>query len=105
MPEEKTLRQVRAAQLRTRAVRWALGKLALGTLFLMGALSYGIGPQRHAEASPAWAALLVVLSTLNVGLGLRTLSRARRQAMRLWLPAALAWGALATALLKILLTY
>ncbi len=45
---------------------------------------------------------LVVLSTLNVGLGLRTFCRVRRRAARLWLAATAAWGVLATVLLKIL---
>jgi hypothetical protein len=100
----RSLRQVRAAQLRARAVRWALGKSALGTVFLIGALSYAFGPEPHATASVVWMALLVVLSTFNVGLGLRTFAKVSRRAGRFWLPATLAWGTLATALLKLLLT-
>jgi hypothetical protein len=46
---------------------------------------------------------LVVLSTFNVGLGLRTFSRVRRQAARVWLPATLLWGVLSAALLRMLL--
>jgi hypothetical protein len=48
-------------------------------------------------------ALLVVLSTFNVGLGLRTFSRVRRRARRFWLVATILWGLLATGLLRILL--
>jgi hypothetical protein len=101
--DRKSLRQVRAAQLRTRAVRWAIGKSVLGIVFLLGALSYGLGPMRHESSSALWMALLVVLSTFNVGLGLRTFSRVNRTAARLWFTATLAWGALAAALLRILL--
>jgi hypothetical protein len=99
----KSLRQVRAAQLRARAVRWAIGKSVLGIVFLLGALSYGLGPLRHEPSSTLWMALLVVLSTFNVGLGLRTFSRVNRTAGRLWFTATMAWGALAAALLRILL--
>jgi hypothetical protein len=95
---------VRAAQLRARAIRGAIGKSVLGTLFLLGALSYAFGPAPHSPSSRFWMAGLVVLSTLNVGLGLRTFSRVRRKAARIWLPATLAWGVLSAALLKILLT-
>jgi hypothetical protein len=48
-------------------------------------------------------AALAILSTVNVGLGLRTFSRAYRRAARLWLPATALWGLLAVALLWILL--
>jgi hypothetical protein len=99
----RSLRHVRAAQLRARAVRGAIVRCAMGTLFLLGAFSYVLGPQPHDSSSVAWASALVVLSTLHVGLGLRTLSRVRRRGGRLWLPATLLWGALATVLLKILL--
>jgi heme/copper-type cytochrome/quinol oxidase subunit 3 len=47
--------------------------------------------------------LLVVLSTFNVGLGLHTFSRVRRQARRFWLVATILWGLLATGLLRFLL--
>jgi hypothetical protein len=50
-----------------------------------------------------WMACLVVLSTFNVGLGLRTFSKVNRTAARFWLPATLAWGLLSAAVLKILL--
>jgi hypothetical protein len=99
----RTLRHVRAAQLRARAIRGAIGKSVLGTVFLLGALSYALGPAPEAPVSRFWMAALVVLSTLNVGLGLRTLSRVRRKAARIWLPATLVWGVLSATLLKILL--
>jgi len=100
--EGRSLRHVRAAQLRARAIRWGIGKSAFGTLFLIGALAYALGPERHTPSSRVWMALLVVLSTFNVGLGLRTFSRARRKARRFWLVATILWGALATGLLRIL---
>src|SRR3954464_3809304 len=99
----KTLRQVRAAPLRARAIRWGIGKSALGIVFLLGALSYAFGPAPHEQVSVLWMAGLLVMSTFNVGLGLRTFSRVRRQATRFWLPATLAWGVLGAAVLKILL--
>ncbi len=98
-----SLHQVRAAQLRARATRWAIGKSALGTIFLIGALAYALGPDRFLPSSRLWMALLVVLSTLNVGLGLRTFSRVRHRARRFWLVATILWGLLATGLLRILL--
>jgi hypothetical protein len=104
VPPAHSLRQVRAAQLRARATRWGIGKSAFGTIFLIGALAYAIGPDRHLPSSRMWMALLVVLSTFNVGLGLRTFSRVRRRARRFWLVATLLWGLLATGVLRILLT-
>jgi hypothetical protein len=99
----RSLRQVRAAQLRARALRWAIGKLALGSLFLVGALAYALAPQRHTGSSRLWMAFLLVLSTVNVGLGLRTFSRVRRQAARYWPVATAAWGVLATVVVRILM--
>jgi hypothetical protein len=99
----KSLRHVRAAQLRAKAVRWAIGKSVLGSIFLLGALSYAFGPAPHDSSSVLWMALLVVMSTFNVGLGLRTFSKVNRTAARVWLPATLAWGVLSAVLLKILL--
>ena len=48
-------------------------------------------------------AFLLVLSTLNVGLGLRTFSRVRRRAGRYWPIATALWGVLATVLVRILM--
>ena len=102
IPSLRSLRQVRAAQLRVKALRWAIGKSALGSIFLTGALAYALSPQRHSEFSHLWMAFLLVLSTLNVGLGLRTFSRVRRRASRYWPIATLLWGLLATVLVRIL---
>ncbi len=98
----RSLRQVQAAQLRARAIRWGIGKSALGTLFLVGALTYAFGPDPQSDSATFWMAALVVLSTFNVGLGLRTFSKVRRRAPKFWLLATLAWGVLATILLRIL---
>jgi hypothetical protein len=103
LPSSRSLRQVRAAQLRARALRWAIGKSALGSIFLAGALAYALSPQRHSEWNKLWMAFLLVLSTLNVGLGLRTFSRVRRRAGRYWPIATALWGLLATALVRILM--
>src|SRR6266542_2218287 len=99
----RSLRQVRAAQLRTRALRWAISKSALGSLFLVGALAYALAPQRHTDSSRLWMAFLLVLSTVNVGLGLRTFSRVRREATRYLPVATAAWGVLATVVVRILM--
>jgi hypothetical protein len=96
------LRHVEAARLRSRAIRGAIVKAALGMIFLLGALSYALGPTPRDRASLAWMAGLVVLSTFNVGLGLRTVSRVRHLRSRLWLPATLAWGLLSVVLLRLL---
>lgn len=102
-PSSRSLRQVRAAQLRAKALKWAIGKSALGSIFLIGALAYALAPQRHSEFSHLWMAFLLVLSTLNVGLGLRTFSRVRRRAARYWPIATALWGVLSTALVRILM--
>ncbi len=98
----RELRQVRAARLRAKAIRWAIGKSMLGTVFLIGALAYALGPERRSDGSLLWMAFLLVLSTLNVGLGLRTFSRVRRRAARYWPVATALWGMLGTALVRIL---
>jgi hypothetical protein len=102
---QRSLRQVRAAQLRARAFRWAIGKSALGSAFLMGALAYALSPQRHSDMSRTWMAFLLVLSTVNVGLGLRTFSRVRRRAAPYWPIATAAWGILSTAVVRILMRF
>ncbi len=102
-PSFRELRQVRAAQLRAKALKWAIGKSALGSVFLVGALAYALAPQRHSNLSHLWMAFLLVLSTLNVGLGLRTFSRVRRRAARYWPIATALWGLLATALVRLLM--
>jgi heme/copper-type cytochrome/quinol oxidase subunit 3 len=47
--------------------------------------------------------MLLVLSMLDVGLGLRTLARLRRRAARLWIAATAAWGLLSTLVVGFLL--
>ena len=103
VPSTRALRQVRAAQLRAKALRWAIGKSAFGSLFLVGALAYALSPQRHSQSSMLWMAFLLVLSTLNVGLGLRTFSRVRRRAGRYWPIATALWGLLAATLVRLLM--
>jgi hypothetical protein len=101
--DRRSLRHVRAAQLRARAVRWAIGKSVFGSLFLLGALSYALGPEPRQPGNLFWMGALVLLSTVHVGLGLRTFSRARKWASRFWLPATLTWGVLSATLLSILI--
>jgi len=103
--KSRSLRHVRAAQLRARALRWAIGKSALGSAFLVGALAYALSPQRHSDMSRTWMAFLLVLSTVNVGLGLRTFARVRRRATRYWPIATAAWGILSTVLVRILMRF
>lgn len=103
--DRRSLRHVRAAQLRARAIRWAIGKSLLGSAFLIGALAYVWAPDRHEPLNLAWATGLAVFSTFNIGLGLRTFAKVRRRAGRIWLPATIAWGVLAVVLLKILLLW
>jgi hypothetical protein len=100
---KSSLRHVRAAQLRARATRGAIGKAVLGMLFLLGALAHAFGPAPQQPASRTWMAALVVLSTLNIGLALRTFSRVRHRGARVWLPATITWGVLSAALLRMLL--
>jgi Kef-type K+ transport system membrane component KefB len=97
------LRHLRAAQLRARAVRGGLIKLAFGTLFLVGALAWALSPERHAQASLFWTTLLSLMSTINVALGMRSLGRARRLRGRSWVVVAGVWGVLAVVLLGLLL--
>jgi hypothetical protein len=99
----RALRVVRAAQLRARATRRAIGQIALGSIFLVGALAYARAPDRTARESLLWMAGLLVLSMLDVGLGLRTLARLRRRAARLWIAATAAWGLLSTLVVGFLL--
>ena len=104
-PGERSLWQVRAAQLRARATRQAIVQVLLGSVFLVGALAYARAPDHHAQSSLAWMAGLLVLSTFDVAVGLRTLARLRlrRRSQGLWIAATAAWGLLATALVGFLL--
>lgn len=97
------LRHLRAAQLRARVVRGALVRLSFGTIFLIGALGHAWSPERHSSSSVLWMTLLSLMSTVNVGLGLRALARLRRPRWRPWLPATGAWGVLSVVLLALLL--
>lgn len=93
------LKHVRAAQLRARLGRRAIGQLSLGTLFLMGALSFAYGPQRQEEHAAVWMAFLSVLSTFNVASGARLLSRSKRWPLHTWWLGTLIWGILLVGLL------
>lgn len=93
------LKHVRAAQLRARLGRRAIGQLALATLFLSGALSFAYGPDREEGHAAMWMAFLSVLSTLNVSLGARLLTRIKRWPRHTWLVGAVAWGSLLVSLL------
>jgi hypothetical protein len=99
------LRHVRAAQLRTKASRRAIVQVLLGSVFLMGALAYARAPDRHSDSSLMWMTGLLLLSTIYVALGMRTLARLRlrRRLARLWAAAAAAWGLLSTVLVGFLL--
>src|SRR5881394_3321027 len=101
----RSLRQVRAAQLRARATRQAIIQMLLGTVFLIGALSYARAPDRHQQASLAWMSGLLVLSTLDAALGLRALVRLRmrRKNVWVWMAATAAWGLLSIVVLTVLL--
>jgi len=99
-----TLRQVRAAQLRARATRHAIVQALLASVFLIGALAHALAPERHEQGSLLWMSALLVMSTLDVALGLRTLTRLRlrRRLGWLWMAGVAAWGVLSTALLGFL---
>jgi hypothetical protein len=97
------LRHVRAAQLRARAIRGAIGRVVLGSVFLVGALAYARAPDHHSQNSLLWMTGLLLLSTMNVAMGLRTIARVRRRRARLWIAAVAAWALLSTVLVAFLL--
>ena len=101
----RSLARVRAAQLRARATRQAIVQALLGSVFLVGALAYARGPDRHSHWATAWMAGLLVLSTFDIAVGLRTIARLRlrRRFARLWVAGTAAWGLLATMLVAVLL--
>jgi hypothetical protein len=103
LPLSRSLRQVRAAQLRGRARKRAIFQVLLGSVFLIGAIAYARSPERHAQASVTWMAALMVFSTADVAFGLRMLARLARRASVWWVMGSAAWGALSTALLAFLL--
>jgi len=92
-----------AARLRARAARGGLVKLAFGTVFLIGALAHALSPARHDKVSLLWMTLLLIMSTLNVGAGLRSMARARRHRGRAALAVATAWGLSALVVVGLLL--
>jgi len=104
-PGGRSLRHVRAAQLRARATRQAIIQMLLGTVFLIGALSYARAPDRHVQANLGWMSGLLVLSTLDAALGLRALVRLRlrRKFAWLWMAATGAWALLAIIVVAVLL--
>ena len=101
----RSLHHVRAAQLRTRTTRQAIVQMLLGTVFLIGALSYARAPDRHVQASLAWMAGLLVLSTLDAALGLRALVRLRlrRRLAWVWMAGTGAWALLSIVVVAVLL--
>jgi hypothetical protein len=104
-PEAFSLWRVRAAQLRARAAKAAIVQVLLGSIFLVGALAYARAPDRQVNTNIAWMAGLLVFSTFDVALGLRTLVRLRlrRRFWKVWVVGTAAWGGLSTALLAALL--
>jgi hypothetical protein len=100
-----TLRHVRAAQLRARATRHAIVQALLASVFLIGALAHALAPERHDQGSLLWMAALLVLSTFDLALGLRTLVRLRlrRRLAWVWIAGTAAWGLLSTALVGFLI--
>jgi hypothetical protein len=101
----RSLRHVRAAQLRARVTRQAIIQMLLGTVFLIGALSYARAPDRHAQANLAWMSGLLVLSTLDAALGLRAVVRLRlrRRFNWVWMAATGAWALLSLVVIAALL--
>jgi hypothetical protein len=102
-PGQRSLWHVRAAQLRARATKQAIVQVLLGSVFLVGALAHARSPDHHAQSTVAWMAGLLVLSTLDVGVGLRTLVRLRRRATWVWVAGTAAWASLSVALIAFLL--
>jgi hypothetical protein len=102
-PGRMRLGHLRTARLRARAVRGGIVKLAFGTVFLIGALAHALSPARHESMSVFWMSLLLIMSTVNVALGLKSVARARRLTARAATVAAAVWGFLALVLLGLLL--
>ena len=98
----RSLNQVRAAQLRARLLRRGVQQLMFATMFLIGALTFAVGPEPTARGSQFWMSALAVLSTLHVGGGLRIFTRVKRWPRNAWPFAVLAWGGLLTAVLRYL---
>ena len=79
-------------------------QVLLGSVFLAGALGYALAPDRHEQPSLAWMAGLLVLSTVDVAMGLRTMARLRmrRRTAWVWVAGTAGWGVLSTALVAFL---
>jgi len=101
----RSLRHVRAAQLRARATKQAVIQMLLGTVFLIGALAYARAPDRHEQGNLAWMSGLLVLSTLDVALGLRAVVRLRlrRRVSWVWMAGTGAWALLSIVVVAVLL--
>jgi hypothetical protein len=101
----RSLRHVRAAQLRARVTRQAIIQMLLGSVFLVGALSYARAPDRHAQVNLAWMSGLLVLSTLDAALGLRAVVRLRlrRRLAWVWMAGTAAWALLSVVVVAVLL--
>jgi hypothetical protein len=99
----QSLRVVRAAQLRAKARRGAIGQILLATTFLVGALAYARAPDHASDQSLLWMTGLLVLSMIDFGLGTRTLARVRRAPARAWVVATAMWGLLSTLVVGFLL--
>jgi hypothetical protein len=100
-PVTASLKHVRAAQLRASAVRWALGKTAFGLVFLIGAMAHAMTPRPLEGTSALATMMLLLLSTLNVGLGMHGFAKVRHRGLRLWLPATILYGLSATVMLRL----
>ena len=101
----RSLRHVRAAQIRARATKQGIIQMLLGTVFLVGALSYARAPDHHDQTNMAWMSGLLVLSTLDVALGVRALVRLRlrRRLGWIWMAATGAWALLSIVVVAVLL--
>ena len=73
-------------------------------MFLSARSPYALAPDRHDQANLVWMSALLVFSTFDVALGLRTLARLRlRRRGAVWIAATAAWGLLSRALVAALL--
>jgi hypothetical protein len=101
----RSLRHVRAAQLRARVTRQAIVQMLLGTVFLMGALSYARAPDRHEQMNLAWMSGLLVISTLDAALGFRAVVRLRlrRRFAWVWVAGTVSWALLSLVVVAVLL--
>jgi hypothetical protein len=103
-PRPPQVEHLRAAQRRARALRGGLVRIALGTVFLIGALSHALSPERHETSSRLWMTGLLLSSSVNVAFGLRVVFKTigLRPAAS-WAYATAAWAVLGLTLLGLLL--